>query len=111
MKRLILFSLAVLFTMGTYNFAQDPDTTKVRIGKKGYTIIVDDDKEVRIITDDDIVLNDDVTVTHKVHKKKKPQKMNGTWDGMEFGFSNFTNPDYTLDLPAGAGFMEPKMLN
>ncbi len=109
MKRLVLFTMAMLIGLGTASFAQDPDTSKVRIGNKKYTIIVDDDKEIRIITDEDVTIDAPV-VKHKVHKKKK-HKMNGTWDGFEFGIANFVNSDYAMEMPAGADFLTPKMPN
>lgn len=105
MKRIALI-LAVLIGFGVTAFSQDPDTSKVRIGKKQYTIIVDDDKEVRIITDD----KDDVVREH-VHKKKKMRRMNGMWDGLEIGVNNFVNSDYEMDLPSNAEFMDLRVPN
>ena len=35
--------------------------------------------------------------------------MNGTWEGFEFGLSNFVNAEYGMDLPANGGFMEVDM--
>jgi len=102
MKRLTFLMLALIVGLGSV-MAQNADTSKVRIGKKKYTIIVDDDKDIQIITDDK-EYDDDIIVRHK--KKKRPRKMNGTWEGLEFGLSNFMNSDYALDLPADGGFME-----
>ena len=107
MKRLSLL-LAVLIGFGAAAFSQDPDTSKVRIGKKQYTIIVDDNKDIRIITEDG---DDGVVVRERIHKKKKMRRMNGTWDGLEIGVNNFLNSDYEMDLPANAGFMDLKVPN
>jgi len=107
MKRFILFTLITLISFASSTYSQEPDTSKVRIGNKKYTIIIDDDKEIRIITDD-MNIDNNIIVHHK--KKKRPRKMNGTWDGLEFGLANFMNYDYTLDLPQNGGFMEPDMM-
>jgi len=69
---------------------------------------VDDDKAVRIITDEG---DDNVVVRERVHKKKKMRRMNGTWDGLEIGVNNFLNSDYEMDLPANAGFMDLRVPN
>lgn len=107
MKRITVLLLALTLGLGT-TFAQEADTSKVRIGKKKYTIIVDDDKDIQIITDDnEFEYDDDIIVRHK--KKSKPRKMDGTWGGFEFGLSNFVNSDYALDLPADGSFMEVDM--
>jgi len=106
MKRISLL-LAVLIGFGAAAFSQEADTSKVRIGKKQYTIIIDDAKEVRIITDAD----DDVIVSKRAPKKKRTPRMNGTWDGFEIGMNSFVNSDYQLDLPGNAGFMDLKVPN
>lgn len=104
MKRLTLLLLALTVGLGTM-FAQEADTSKVRIGKKKYTIIVDDDKDIQIITDDgDYEYEDNIIIREK--KKKKQRRMDGTWGGLEFGLTNFVNTDYALDLPADGSFME-----
>ncbi len=104
MKRISLL-LALLIGFGAAAFSQDPDTSKIRIGKKQYKIIVDDDNEVTVLTDDDVV------VRERVHKKKKARRMNGSWDGLEIGVNDFLNSDYEMDLPADADFMELKVPN
>lgn len=110
MKRTALFTLTLIFLSGSI-IAQEADTSKVRIGKKKYTIIVDDNKDVQIITDhdestDSFVIRD----TRSNHKKKKHvRRMDGMWEGIEFGFSNFANSDYGFDLPSEASFMDLDM--
>ncbi len=106
MKRFSLL-LAVLIGFGAAAYSQDPDTSKVRIGKKQYTIIVDDDKEVRIITDND----EDVKVHKIVSKKKKMHRMNGMWDGFELGVNNFVNTDYQFDFLPEGDFMKLEVPN
>lgn len=109
MKRMKLIALILLVGMGVNAFSQEADTSKVRIGKKKYTVIVEDGKEVRIITDEDFNEDVDIIVKESVRKHRPAKRMNGTWDGFEFGLSNFTNPDFTLDLPQDAGFMDLDM--
>ncbi|MFO7617907.1 MAG: hypothetical protein R6V75_11725 [Bacteroidales bacterium] len=111
MKRVVLLALIALIGIGFNTYGQEnPDTSKVRIGKKQYTIIIDDDKEIRIITDEnDKVITEDIRGRKPV--RKHVRKMDGTWEGLEFGLSNFLNSDYQLELPAGADFMEVKMAN
>ena len=111
MKRVVLLALIALIGIGFNTYGQEnPDTSKVRIGKKQYTIIIDDDKEIRIITDDNAkIVTEDIRGRKPV--RKHVRKMDGTWEGLEFGLSNFVNSDYQLELPAGADFMEVKMAN
>ncbi len=105
MKRISLV-LAVLIGFGAAVYSQEQDTSKVRIGKKEYTIIVDDDKEVRIITD-----NDKDGHEHVYKKKKKMRRMNGVWDGFEFGVNNFVNADYQFDFLPEEDFMKLQVPN
>lgn len=107
MKRFTSLALILLFGLGTGVFSQDADTSKVRIGKKKYTIIVEDGKEIRIISDENDF--DELVIRERISKKKHHKKMDGTWEGLEFGLTNFVNADYALDLPADAGFMDLDM--
>ncbi len=93
MKRFTLISLVLLFGLGVGVFAQEADTSKVRIGKKEYTVI--SDSKVKIYEQPD--------------KYKHRNRMNGTWDGLEFGLTNFVDVDYAMDLPENAGFMDLDM--
>lgn len=106
MKRFSLF-LALLIGIGVTTYAQDPDTSKVRIGNKQYTIIIDSDKEVRILTEDDVIVNE------RVHKRKRMHRMHGTWDGFEIGLNHFVNSDFDLNYEDDpeAAFMELRVPN
>jgi len=107
MKRALFITMALFFILAQTGFSQDPDTSKVRIGKKQYTVIVDGDKEIRIVTDED---SDLVIKEEKQEKHRRPmRRMDGTWEGFEFGLTNFLNADYQLELPSNAGFLDPKM--
>lgn len=107
MKRLTVIVFALTIGLGSA-WPQEADTSKVRIGKKKYTVIVDDAKDIRIITDDD---SNEEQIIIREKKKKRPRRMDGIWGGFEFGLNNFMGPDYAFDLPADAAFMESKLTN
>lgn len=109
MKRIALLATAALVLFGLNSYGQESDTSKIRIGKKKYTVIVDDDKEVRILTDDDTSIN---IQDKREYKKHKPvRRMDGTWGGLELGLTNFINTDYKMELPADGQFMDLKVAN
>lgn len=68
------------------------DTTIVRIGKKDIKVI-DDDGGTEILWGKD------------KHHKDDPNKFNGHWEGMEFGFNAFDKPDYSMYNAADKDFM------
>jgi hypothetical protein len=108
MKKIALLALAGMIGFGINAYAQeDPDTSKIRIGNKKYTVIVDDDKEIRILTDEDT----DVVVRERprFHHRRPARRMDGTWGGFELGLANLSNSDYQLKLPADAGFLDYDM--
>ncbi|MCD6333387.1 MAG: hypothetical protein J7L89_08950 [Bacteroidales bacterium] len=108
MKKFGVLLVFSVFLTGSALRAQQPDTSKIRIGKKQYTVIVDDDKEIRIITDDDA--NIVVQPKHKKHHRPV-RRMDGTWDGLEFGLTNFMNSNHQLQLPDDGQFLDLKMGN
>jgi len=108
MKKIALLALAGMIGFGFNAYTQeDPDTSKIRIGNKKYTVIVDDDKEIRILTDEDT----DVVVKDKrnFHYRRPARRMDGTWGGFELGLNGLTNADYQFDLPSNAGFLDYDM--
>jgi hypothetical protein len=109
MKKIVLLAAAALVLVGLNSYGQDPDTSKVRIGNKKYTVIVDDDKEIKILTEGD---SNVVIKERHIDREHKPVKrMNGTWGGFELGVTNFVNTDYKMTLPAGGEFMDLKVAN
>lgn len=109
MKKIVLLAAAALVLVGLNSYGQDPDTSKVRIGNKKYTVIVDDDKEIKILTEGD---SNVVIKERHIDREHKPAKrMNGTWGGFELGVTNFVNTDYKMTLPAGGEFMDLKVAN
>jgi len=108
MKKIVLLALVAMIGFGLNALAQEePDTSKIRIGNKKYTVIVDDDKEIRILTDED---SDVIIQDHKkFHRNKPGHRMDGTWDGLEVGLANLSNADYKLELPDNAGFLDYRM--
>ena len=97
MKKVALLAIAALVLFGLNSYGQNPDTSRIRIGNKKYTVIVDN-KDVRIITDEDgKVVTEDIRGDKKHEHKHKPgRRMNGTWGGFEIGLANFVNSDYKL---------------
>ncbi len=104
-------AIAALVLFGLNSYGQDPDTSKIRIGNKRYQVIVEGDKEVRIITgDDDNEIDEDFRGEHR-REHQSVHRMDGTWGGFEIGLANFVNRDFKFSLPADAGFMDLKVAN
>lgn len=65
----------------------DKDTVRVRVGERDLLIITDEkDQKTR-------------TVTRKARMRKN-------WSGIEMGMNGFMTPDYSLDMPADASYLE-----
>ena len=111
MKKVVLLATAALVLIGLNSYGQDPDTSKIRVGNKKYTVIIDDDKEVKILTDQDSNVIIDSHREGKKHEHSTGHKMNGTWGGFEIGLANFVNTDYKMTMPAGGEFMDLKVAN
>jgi hypothetical protein len=108
MKKIVLLALTGMIGFGLNTWAQEEsDTSKIRIGNKKYTVIVDADKDIQILTDEDA----DVVIREKKHShaKEPARKMDGTWDGFEFGLATLTNADYKLALPDDGKFLDYNM--
>ena len=116
MKKVALLAIAALVLFGLNSYGQNPDTSRIRIGNKKYTVIVDN-KNVRIVTDEDgKVVTEDIRGDKKHEHKHKPAcRMNGTWGGFEIGLANFVNPDFNLPNydhgSLGDKFMDLKVAN
>ena len=107
MKKIALLASAALVLFGLNSYGQDPDTSKIRIGNKKYTVIVDDDKEIKILTEGD---SNVVIKERRIEKEHKPAKrMNGTWGGFEIGVANFANSDNQMASSEDLGFMNLKV--
>jgi len=113
MKKITLLAIAALVLMGLNSYGQDPDTSKIRVGNKKYTVIVDN-KDVRIITDEDSkVVTEDIRGEEKEerHEHRQVHRMDGTWGGFEIGLTNFVNRENRMTLPVGGEFMDLKVAN
>lgn len=110
MKKVFLLATAALVLLALNTYGQEPDTSKIRIGKKQYTVIVDDDKEIKIVTDGDQIVTEDIHGREKP-EHKRARRMDGTWGGFELGVTNFVNSDFKMTLPEGADFMDLKVVN
>ncbi len=69
----------------------DRDTAIVRIGKKDVTVIDHDG-------------GTDIFWGKGKHRKDNPDRFNGHWEGLEFGFNGFDKPDYSM-YPGNKDFM------
>jgi len=70
----------------------DRDTAIVRIGKKDVTVIDHDG-------------GTDIFWGKGKHRKDNPDKFNGHWEGVEFGFNGFDKPNYSMYSIADKDFM------
>jgi hypothetical protein len=111
MKRITSLTIVALFLIGLSSYGQEPDTSKIRIGNKKYTVIIDDGNQLNIITDKDKkVITEDLKGPEK-KQHRSHHRMDGMWGGFEIGLANFVNSDYKFTLPAGAEFMDLKVAN
>lgn len=110
MKKIVLLASAAIVLFSLNGFGQDPDTSRIRIGNKKYTVIVDNDKEIKILTEGDSVIKENIRHREKP-EHKSVHRMDGTWGGFGIGVTNFINKDYKLAVPAGAEFMDLKIAN
>lgn len=69
----------------------DRDTAIIRIGKKDVTVIDHDG-------------GTDIFWGKGKHRKDNPDKFNGHWEGIEFGFNGFDKPNYSM-YPGDKDFM------
>lgn len=76
-------SSEMILSADTVKQAAEKDTAIVRIGKKDLKLI-DHDGETEIIWG------------KKKLTKDHSGKFNGHWEGIEFGFNSFANPDYSM---------------
>ena len=115
MKRFTLLAAAALVLFGLNSYGQDPDTSKIRIGNKKYSVIVEGNKEIRIITDENEKAKaegrEEGEDRKERHEHSDRHRMDGTWGGFEIGLTNFINKDYRFELPAGGEFMDLKVAN
>jgi hypothetical protein len=109
MKKIFLLATAALVLFGLNGYGQEPDTSKIRIGNKKYTVIVDNDKGIKILTEGDS--NTIVKEHHMERPHNSVKRMNGTWGGLEIGLTNFVNSDFKMTLPEAGRFMDLKVAN
>ena len=89
-------SLTLTLSTGTskdsISKSTDQDTSIVRMGKK----------DVKVVEHDD---GTEILWGKGKHRKDNPDKFNGHWEGIEFGFNAFDRPDYSMYSPADKDFM------
>ncbi|MCX6225991.1 MAG: outer membrane beta-barrel protein [Bacteroidia bacterium] len=107
MKKIFLLATAAMVLVGLNSYGQDPDTSKIRVGNKKYKVIVDNDKEIKIITEGDS--NTIVKERHFGRSHDHGKRMDGTWAGFEMGLTNFINRDFQFKLPDNGTYMDLKV--
>lgn len=86
------------------------DTTRIRLGKKGITIVEKDGKTIVDIQDE---TNNDTTAQEEEGwnprakpQKKKEHSFEPHWAGFELTLNNFATSSFSLNLPSEASFLE-----
>jgi len=82
----------LVLSADTVNQPETQDTAIVRIGKK----------DVKVIDHDG---GTEILWGKGKHRKDNPDKFNGHWEGVEFGFNAFDKPDYSMYNSADKDFM------
>jgi len=82
----------VVLSADTVDQQKTQDTAIVRIGKK----------DVKVIDHDG---GTEILWGKGKHRKDNPDKFNGHWEGVEFGFNAFDKPNYSMYNSADKDFM------
>jgi hypothetical protein len=82
----------LVLSADTVDQQKTQDTAIVRIGKK----------DVKVIDHDG---GTEILWGKGKHHKDDPNKFNGHWEGVEFGFNAFDKPNYSMYSPADKDFM------
>ncbi len=84
------------------------DTTKIRIGKKGVTIIESEDGSTSVEWDDieDMDLEGDDYFGNEDGNHKRKLKFKPHWAGFELGLNNYVNSDFKMELAPENSFMK-----
>lgn len=82
----------LVLSADTVDQQKTQDTAIVRIGKK----------DVKVIDHDG---GTEILWGKGKHRKDNPNKFNGHWEGVEFGFNAFDKPNYSMYSPADKDFM------
>ncbi len=84
---------------GAVQVTDQGDTVKVKVGNKGVQIVEDEDgTKVDVIKEDD---EDGKTII-----KKRRNRFDAHWSGLELGMNNFLNADNQIGPAAGDEFMD-----
>jgi hypothetical protein len=100
MKKLAAIIIAVAFTAFNSFSQEEPDTTKIKIGKKRIVIMDENDEIVDIELDTvDFEFDFDEDVDYS-------SGFSGHWSGLDVGLNNFLSPSGTLNLPATSEYLK-----
>ena len=84
---------------------ENKDTTKIKIGNKGFSIIEDEDGTKIIVKDLDKKESEENKESEH-EKSNKPKKFKGHWSGFQLGLNNYVNSDYSMSLDNDMSFMD-----
>ncbi|MBI4646052.1 MAG: hypothetical protein HY738_05500 [Bacteroidia bacterium] len=99
----ILSGLSIIMIFSVSAFSDNPDTTRVKVGKKKI-IIIDQNDEIAAIEEDTTVY--DFNIDEESQDTCETEHFSGHWFGVDIGLNNFVNSSYELALPKGAEYLE-----
>jgi len=84
---------------------ENGDTVRVILGSRGISIVEGEEgTEIKIVEMEDKKSSDNQSADNSNHKKKKKFKPN--FAGVELGLNNYVTPDFDMNLPANASYMD-----
>ncbi|MCK4919877.1 MAG: outer membrane beta-barrel protein [Bacteroidales bacterium] len=84
---------------GLIEVDEGQDTTKIKIGKKGITIIEDEEGSPSVTWEDlEEIDEPEIDDEGDDKKKTKSKKFKGHWSGFEIGLNSYVNDDYLMDV-------------
>jgi len=83
---------------------ENGDTTRVKLGKKGLSIVESEDGTSINVIEMDTLINKEQE--KEIVKRKKPSKFKPHFAGIELGLNNYVNPDFSFTLPNDQRYMD-----
>lgn len=83
---------------------ENGDTTRVKLGKKGLSIVESDDGTSINVIEMDTLINKEEE--KEIVKRKKQSKFKPHFAGIELGLNNYVNPDFSFTLPNDQRYMD-----
>lgn len=84
---------------GDVEIVEGQDTTKIKIGKKGITIIEDEDGSPTVTWENlEEIDEPDIDDDGDNEKSNKNKKFKGHWSGFEIGLNSYVNDDFSMNV-------------